>query len=309
MGLLEIIKSNFTKGYIDKAMSIEGLPTELPAWTVKRDHWIGVAIPLPQEIDFSETFANVKLYVEKKAEISGNEYTLLILRCDAPDLRDEFSTICYHFVDPGNQGCNRKSLLNNPEDWWNKWKRLLGNRDKEAEAYSLLGELLTLVFLQKRGLSPKWLGSQGSVQDIQTDNCNYEVKSTTKRYGYEVTINSIYQLKNKDHELKLVFCRFEKSEVGLDLNSVIASLVSLGYSEVVLEERMKSIGLERGCTARKKKYRLIEMKMYRIDDSFPAITEKSFKGDVIPKSILRINYSVDLSGLLCENILETEQSK
>lgn len=145
-------------------------------------------------------------------------------------------------------------------------------------------------------------------QDISTDKCNYEVKSTTLRYGYEVTINSIYQLKNTGADLRLVFCRFEKTHAGTDLNTVISSLVSLGYPEALIEKAMEASGLEKGCTARCKKYRLIEMKIYNVDDSFPAISELSFKGDVIPKNILRIHYTVDLSGLPCENLLETEQN-
>ena len=199
-------------------------------------------------------------------------------------------------------------MISNPEDWWNKWKSLLGNRDTEKEAYSIIGELLTLEYLLKKGINAKWQGAEGGTQDIQTDKCNYEVKSTTARYGYEVTISSIYQLRNKGADLKLVFCRFEKAAIGTDINTVIQRLVSLGYSELLLEKAMEANGLEKGCTARSKKYRIIEMKSYNVDDSFPVITELSFKGDVIPKNIIRINYTVNLSGLPCENLLETEQN-
>lgn len=309
MNLLENIKTNFSKGYIDKAMEITALPSEFIAWTIKQAHWIGVAIALNKDIEFSERFANVRLYTERKVVISGEEYTLLILRCDTPELRDEFSTICYHFVDPGEKGENRKVLMIKPEEWWNKWKSLIGNRDTDTEVYSILGELLTLDYLLKKGIDAKWQGVEGGVQDIQTEICNYEVKSTTSRYGYEVTINSIYQLKNKGAKLKLAFCRFEKAAVGIDLNTIISGLTSLGYSEVLLEKAMEASGFEKGCTARRKKYRLIEMKLYNVDDNFPAISESSFKGDVIPKNILRINYTVDLSGLPCENIIETEQNR
>lgn len=308
MNLLDAIKNNFAKGYVDKAMEISGLPLEYTAWTIKQYQWIGVAVVVHNGVEFSEKFANVKLYTENNVVISGREYTLLILRCDAPALRDEFSTICYHFADPGDNGENRSLLVKAPEKWWNKWKSLLGNRDTNTEVYSIIGELLTLEYLLKKGIDAKWQGAEGGVQDIQTEKCNYEVKSTTSRYGYEATINSIYQLKNKGEALQLVFCRFEKAAVGKDLNAVIASLVSLGYPEELIEKAMEANGFEKGCTARSKKYRLIEMKSYIVDDSFPAISENSFKGDVIPKNILRFHYTVDLSGLPCENILETEQN-
>lgn len=308
MGFLATIKNNFSKGYIGRAMEINGLPSEYTAWTIKQEQWIGAAVAICSDIEFSERFANVRLYTEKNVVISGKEYSLLILRCDTPALRDEFSTICYHFADPGINGENRTTLIQHPEEWWNKWKSLLGNRDTDTEVYSVLGELLTLEYLVKKGVFARWQGAEGGVQDIQTEKCNYEVKSTISRYGYEVTINSIYQMKNKGADLRLVFCRFEKTAVGTDLNTVIASLISLGYPETLLEKAMEASGYEKGCTARSKKYRLIEMKSYNVDDGFPAISEYSFKGDVIPKNILRINYTVDLSGLPCENLLETEQS-
>lgn len=307
MNLLEAIKKNFAKGYVGKAMEISGLPIEYTAWTIKQEQWIGIAIATQSNIEFSERFANVRLYTENAVVISNVEYRLLILRCDAPALRDEFSTVCYHFANPGVAGENRKLLTENPEKWWNKWKSLLGNRNTNTEVYPIIGELLTLEYLLKKGVVAKWQGAEGGVQDIQTENCNYEVKSTISRYGYEATINSVYQLNHCQGTLKLVFCRFEKVSLGRDLNSVIESLISLGYSEKLIELAMEANGLERGCTARSKKYRLIEMKSYIVDDSFPAISENSFKGDVIPKNILHLNYTVDLSGLPCENILGTEQ--
>lgn len=307
MNLLESIKNNFARGYTGKAMEISGLASEYKAWTIKQEHWIGVAFVLPDAENFSEKFANVRLYTEKDAEIAGKEYTLLILRCEEPSLRDEFSTICYHFVDPGEEGTNRMTIINQPEIWWEKWKSLLGNRDTEEEVYSVIGELLSLEYLLRKGINAKWQGIEGGVQDIQSDDCNYEVKSTTTRYGYEVTVNSIYQLKNKGLKLKLLFCRFEKAAVGIDLNEITNRLIQLGYPETLLEKALEANGFEKGCTARNRKYRLIEMKSYNVDDSFPAISESSFKGDVIPKNILRINYTVDLSGLPCENLIETEQ--
>ena len=136
-------------------MEISILPPEYIAWTIKREHWIGVAVAINNDIVFAERFANVRLYTERNVVISGIEYTLLILRCDAPALRDEFSTICYHFVDPGEDGENRKGLVSKPEEWWNKWKSLLGNRDTNTEAYSIIGELLTLEYLLKKGIYAK----------------------------------------------------------------------------------------------------------------------------------------------------------
>ena len=118
MNLLNTIKGNFARGSSSMAMEISGLPLDYMSWTIKQEHWIGVAVPLKNETEFSEKFSNVRLYTENSAEISGKEYNLLILSCDDPSLRDEFATICYHFIDPGNNGQNRELLVSHPEEWW-----------------------------------------------------------------------------------------------------------------------------------------------------------------------------------------------
>ena len=69
MYLLEAIKNNFSKGYIDKAMEISILPSEYTAWTIKQEHWIGVAVAINKDIDFAERFANVRLYTERNVVI------------------------------------------------------------------------------------------------------------------------------------------------------------------------------------------------------------------------------------------------
>ena len=79
MKLLDTIKDNFARGYFSKAMEVTGLPSEYLAWTIKQEQWIGVAVPLPRIIEFSEHFANVRLYTETNVAISNKEYNLLIL--------------------------------------------------------------------------------------------------------------------------------------------------------------------------------------------------------------------------------------
>ena len=56
MDLIERIKKNFNKGFFNKAMSIDGISTDYPAWTLKQDDWVGVAVPLSDAVSFSESF-------------------------------------------------------------------------------------------------------------------------------------------------------------------------------------------------------------------------------------------------------------
>ena len=303
MDLIEKIKRNFNKGYFNKAMAIDGLPKEFPAWTLKQTDWVGVAIPIISDTAFSEVFSNVRIYTAHGAEINGTTYNLLLLTCTEMEYRNEFATICSQFVDPGTNGSNRIQLINSPETWWSHWKFLLGNVSTTKEAYSLIGELLAVEMLMKQGLQVSWSGIDHGTHDIETNHCSYEVKSTTARYGYEVTINSIYQMRKAGETLDLIFCRFERSALGRSLDEIAASLFSLGFSKERLEFVLKNEGLEPGRPARNTKYKLIEMKKYAVTDSFPTITEQSFKNDTIPEGIIKFTYTIDLSGLPSENLL------
>ena len=303
MDLIEQIKDNFNKGYFNRAMKISGLPDEYPAWTIKHNSWIGVAVPFDKPIAFVEHFSMAKIYVERNVLIENKNYDLLMLICYDMEYRNEFATICSQFVQPGADGTERRNLISSPETWWNNWKVLIGNAISNKQVYSTIGELIAVEYLLDHGFSPKWSGVEMGTHDIELDDCSYEVKSTIKRYGYEVTISSLYQLKKAGEHLNLVFCRFEESQLGRSLDDVVGSIIMKGYAADKLEPALTRAGFEKGCTARKKKYKLLEMKMFEVNDEFPKVTEESFKNDRVPENIIKFTYTVDLSGVHGENLL------
>lgn len=303
MDIIERIKDNFAKGYFNRSMQIPELPEECPAWTFKYANWIGVAVPIDNYKPFMERFAHVKISTERDVLIDGQSYDVLMLTCSDMTLRAEFATICGQFVEPGINGSLRKQLIVTPEKWWKQWRALLGNAISNSEPYSVLGELIMLEFLMKSGKNVIWSGSEKATHDLELDDCSIEVKSTTARYGYEVTISSIYQMLSAGKPLYLAYFRFEKSLLGRSIDEVKYSLIELGYPEVDLECRLTSMGLDKGCTARSNKYKIIESKQYSVDDTFPAVTENSFKGDRLPEGIVKFTYTVDLSGLIGSQII------
>lgn len=300
----DIIKDNFNKGYFNKAMIIEGLPSEYAGWTIKNDKWFGVAVPYDGAYEFSEHFSEVSIKTAKDVEIDGIHHNLLMLICSDMSLRDEFALICSQFVDPGENGYMRMQLISKPEIWWERWKGLLGNISSDKEAYSVLGELLALEYYIERGYNPVWMGQMASTNDIEMTDYSAEVKSTIARYGYNITVSSIYQLRRTQKKLDLLFCRFEKNSSGQSVNDVVGRLIKLGYNSEEIERCLKKCGLEPGCVARKSTYKLLEMKKYSVDEKFPLVTESSFKNDCLPTHIVKFTYDIDLSGIECENLLD-----
>ena len=96
-----------------------------------------------------------------------------------------------------------------------KMEDITWNVMSDKNPYDVLGELLVLEKMFKSGKEPVWSGVEHGTHDIETDTCSIEVKSTTQRYGYEVTINSVYQMHSADRKpLFLDFLRFELSKLG-----------------------------------------------------------------------------------------------
>lgn len=304
MDIVERIKDNFNRGYFCKSMSIPELETTFPAWTIKQEGWIGVAVPLKSYSPFSEQFSHVRIRSEKDVFIDGVKYDILMLTSTEMETRNAFASVCADFVAPGKAGELRSSLISDPTTWWRKWKSLIGNISSEKAAYDTLGELLTVERILENGRNPVWSGAEYATHDIETAGYSVEVKTTCQRYGYEVTISSVYQMiPTEDDPLYLSFIRVEPSLLGRSIDDVAEHLIQLGYDSISLENALNRKQLEKGRPARSAKYKVIEWKKYPVDESFPAITETSFKGDRLPQNIVKFTYTVDLSGITGENIL------
>lgn len=299
MEIVERIKDNFNRGFFGKSMVIPELPEEFPAWTLKQNSWIGVAVPIDTYTPFSETFSQVKISTAQNVQIGNAAYNILMLQCFAMESRNEFATMCKQFVEPGENGQFRKKLIESPVECWIRWKEMLGNVSSNKEHYDILGELLVVERMLAQGKRPHWAGIEAATHDVELGDFSIEVKSTTDRYKYEVTISSIYQMRPAEGKpLYLSFIRFEPSELGRSVDDVAIRLKALGYNSADLETALKKAGLEEGRVARNEKYKVLEWKMYPVDDQFPAITESSFKDDRLPQNVVKFTYTIDLAGIV-----------
>lgn len=305
MDLLQEIRELFAVTKKNRAISISSISKEYPAWVLRYDDWFGVGIPFTDEQMVAERFSNVKLWSDTII-VGGDEVPLLLLSSNVESLRYEFATICAQFIDPGKDGVYRLELINNPTDWWRKWKSLLGNSVRDKETYSVLGEMLVYEKLMDMGQSPSWSALKRATHDIELKNSSYEIKTTISRYDMIVTINSQFQFQDTEKEVFLVFCRFEPSSLGVSIDDVLERLVSKGVNRGILNDGLEGLGLEKGCSARVEKYKLLEMKKYKIDEHFPLIHSKSFKNNQYPEHVRQIIYKIELSGLKYENWLTSE---
>lgn len=274
---------------------------DYPAWVVRvRDGQYGVAIPY-DGTPVNEDFNEINFWSEEFT-INHQPHKLLLLTSENEKSREQFAVFCYSLVDPGKNGELRRKIEDDPIQWWKEWKELVGNSSVDKKPYAVIGELLVLQQLLEAGKNPTWGGPDAASKDIETDQAEYEVKSTISRYGKTVKISSQFQLADSKKEEFLIFNRFEKKKSGLSINSLVKDLVArFGYSEDHLEKCLKKLGYKKGMSSRNEAYALIEQRAFKVDDHFPRISAASFIGGQIPLGIEKIEYTVDLDS--CQNSL------
>lgn len=297
MDLKEEIRSKFANLAPGGAVKISGLAPEFEAWVVKTDLEYGVAVKVRDDVEISERFSSVRIWTST-FRIEDQVARLLLLTCHDDQLRHEFSTICAQFADPGIDGSERERLTSDPLDWWRRWRDLLGNSIRERTPHAVMGELLTIAKLLDLGEKPVWTGGSGGVSDIISGSAEYEVKSTTLRYDSIITISGQFQLSHRDTDkLYLVFCRFEESDTGKSIDDIVNELEQRSFNTVLLERTLAKLGYESGSSARSKRYRMLEMRRYTVNDNFPRISSESFKQGKLHPAIVHLSYKINLAGI------------
>ena len=265
-------------------------------YVVKDNGWYGIGIDIGLEkTEFYEKFENVKL-VTKIKYFSNSNHKMLELITNQTELMEQFSLVCFDFINKFDNEQINENIIKKANDWWNEWNKLLGNVMKSEKDYDFLGELLVLNHVIKCNPDAKY--SNLASHDIETLEYSIEVKTTTEKYNSQIHVNSQYQLENNTEKpLKLVLVRLEKSQIGYSINDIIDSLKNKNYDTESIE-KIHNIG----SSILNEKYRILEARLYNIDSSFPRITLKSLKNEELPKGIIKIEYIVDLDDIEYESI-------
>ena len=290
--LLNEIRRSFAAN-IGGRYELQNLPQDAKAYTISLRGEYGVIIAYNSEEDIYEDASNICIST-KSLSFGGIVNRYLALTCFEPALREKFADLCYHFVDPGANNEDRGKLLSKPLEWWKYWTEMLGDSNSKKSSYDVLAELIALDYLYKGDPTIQW--TDYGTHDIESATNSYEVKSTVKKSESHITISSRQQLECAN-QLELLFFRLEKSQSGFSINNVAKSLEKHGYDRNLLEKQLKKRGLIRGMSVRETKFTILEVRKFLIDDNFPKIVEKSFKNDVYPPNIIKIEYTIDLEGI------------
>lgn len=283
--------------FLEDGDTVYKLETKINDFYVIKDNgWYGIGIDIDlDKTEYFEKFENVRL-ITKIKNFSKENHKLLELITNRADLIEEFSLVCFDFINKFDNEKVNENIIEKANKWWEEWKKLLGNVLKSERDYDFLGELLALNYVLNENTNATY--SNLASHDIELPEYSIEVKTTTEKYNAEIHVNSQYQLENNtDMPLKLIFVRLEKSQIGYSINDVIESL-KLKNFDINNLNRLEKIGT----SSINEKYRILEARLYNIDDKFPKITLSTLKNNELPKGIIKIEYIVDLDDIDYETI-------
>lgn len=298
MDLLQEIRNDFAgikEGSVIELMALGSEEHIIISKNKKEGLMIG--IPVTETVpSINESFTSCQIF-DSYFTYKGKNERYLFLSCKLFDYRNEFASLCCEFVEPGPNGKYRNELLNNPLNWWKKWIILLGNTITERNIYCVIAEMMALDYLYKKDNSITWHAAKAGVRDIESDTDTFEVKSTIRRTGYEITISSSFQLDNET-PFWLLFCRMEESnDNGFSIKDMFDILVNDGYDKQKLTNELAMQGLDLSNHICNIKYKAIERIRYLVDNSFPKIVDSSFVGGHRPAGIDKITYTVNLNAI------------
>lgn len=257
-----------------------------------------VAVLAPESSIVNEDF-NTVTFRNVSRNIAGVDQNLLVLSFAGANPPRAYAALCAEFFDPGLNGELRKALVDDPISWWRNWKELLGNASVDLRVYDVLGELCSLRYLARHNptIAYDWHGPVRSSYDIHSTDNLYEVKSTIVKGDRRVVIHNAFQLDAGRVPLHILHCVFENSSSGESIDDIVNELVGEDVLDPYYAEKyLTSLGLGKGRSVRRKKYLLLSVEQYDVDESFPVF-------DTLPLGVVDLEYTVELSSFPSQKLV------
>lgn len=256
-----------------------------------------VAIPYDDDKVLNESFVGITLSTNTLNVDDKSFKVLYLYMVETGDLK-KFAYIASEFIDLEN----RDNLLHNPYSWIDAWNEMFGNSKKKYMISDVVAELAAFKEVYKLNKTAKWVGPKDGTHDIVYEGGVVEVKSTTNKKNNYVSINSQFQI-NPDENERLFFVRLEPKPYAESIDSLVESLVQMGYSKSELEDNLSHMGYRAGNRTRKQTYDVLSIYSYKVDeDHFPVIALDDLNSLSGVKNIIGFKLTLDLSAVPYEVI-------
>lgn len=225
------------------------------------------------------------------------------LVCLKPHLNGLFSMVIYDILndstlqtDTPDQVCLR--VLN-------RWRELLADTPRampeRTQLVGLLGELTILHDLAQRNAAAikSWIGPMQGRYDFLAGRHALEVKTLTHRQRTSLTINGLSQLEAPpDGILHLVVIHIEETPgSGNSLASLVENVVLAGINRYDLYRRLLQVGITSDMLEQlhEPQWSITARHLYHVNDAFPRLTRASFVTGDLPRGVVSLNYTIDLT--------------
>lgn len=197
---------------------------------------------------------------------------------------------------------NRDKIMLNPNEWADDWRNIFGDTLRKYMISDVLAELFVLKLLYKKDKTFRWQGPLAGTYDIVGKDKVVEVKSTTHKSLFVVSINSEHQINfNVNEDLYLV--RLEKKPYAESINSVKKELSEMGYDENDLNELLFLKGYNHGDNKLNETFEILDVYKYCVNENnFPKLSIKDLNDKTTSKNIIGYTLKLDLSTIKNEKV-------
>lgn len=227
------------------------------------------------------------------------------LGCLRDDLNDLFTNLCIDVLDAVEE------LPENPVKALygvlDRWKALFQTQAVPLgveQLAGLFGELILLnrLLLNDPSAHRLWRGPRGYRHDFSAETTAIEVKSSFAGEGRRPRIHGLDQLQVPEGgTLGFVWFRLQRTGAngsGAAFTDAVDLARRLCDDEFALLGLLASAGYLPSDAARydDAHFVIVEERWYRVDDSFPGLTNRALAAAGVPVSVLDVEYTIDLSG-------------
>lgn len=272
-------------------------------------------IGIENESDFTFPALNgVLTYFEKfiKLQEDKDSTNCIIIVCENGTLFNEYLELLKHILESiDHESCNDKTKINNINVVLKRHQYFYGRNQSMLNSQEQIGLLGELVYLFKillddveYGLS-HWIADEAGDDFLFTDKgYAVEIKATTSNRHIH-TVNGLAQLSvvlgNRKDLLSLILRNdSQKNTHNITLPIIISNIERIiGDNPVNKDEFNRKLSKRGYSISHEKEYEgqfftLMAAKIYEVNDTFPKITEDSFRAP-LPRGVSLVRYQIDLS--------------
>ncbi len=263
-----------------------------------------VPLPLGEQLREDRTSQGVRI-VERTFLDGERSLRFADVACRLPHLVELFDVLVDEMLDSlelrpaSGHGACRVVL--------ERWRELLERERERLLGGEQLAALLAELWYARKVVEHDparrldfWEGPHGGRHDLRRGGTALEVKATLVREGLSVEIHGQEQLEPPEGgQLYLAVMRLERVERdGLSVPVLVRHLLDSGVERHQLIGLLDRVGyrLADSLAYEHLQFRILDHKLYLVDEGFPRIIRSSFVSGNVPPGVLRLRYHVDLAG-------------